>query len=193
MRPVRKKRLQLVIFMMIGAAIVIGLDTVCPETDINLFFYPKTDSCGRSARRSTNSCRGLVVDGSVERATDSLYVEFVITDTVDQVRVAYDGILPDLFREGQGTIAIGRLDEAGVVQASEVLAKHDENYMSPEIQKAIERPAILELCLEITDLKTYGNPSGAGRCQMDAALSGLGQTSGRYWRGAGRCHCREGS
>ncbi|MEQ9022672.1 MAG: cytochrome c maturation protein CcmE [Pseudomonadales bacterium] len=138
MRPVRKKRLQLVIFMMIGAAIVIGLVLFALRQNINLFFTPKQIAAGEAPVGQQIRAGGLVVDGSVERATDSLYVEFVITDTVDQVRVAYDGILPDLFREGQGIIAIGRLDEAGVVQASEVLAKHDENYMSPEIQKAIE-------------------------------------------------------
>lgn len=138
MRPVRKKRLQLVIFLMIGAAIVIGLVLFALRQNINLFFTPKQIAAGEAPVGQQIRAGGLVVDGSVERATDSLYVEFVITDTVDQVRVAYDGILPDLFREGQGIIAIGRLDEAGVVQASEVLAKHDENYMSPEIQKAIE-------------------------------------------------------
>jgi len=138
MRPVRKKRLQLVIFLMIGAAIVIGLVLFALRQNINLFFTPKQIVAGEAPVGQQIRAGGLVVDGSVERSTDSLYVEFVITDTVDQVRVAYDGILPDLFREGQGIIAIGRLDEAGVVQASEVLAKHDENYMSPEIQKAIE-------------------------------------------------------
>ena len=138
MRPVRKKRLQLVIFLVIGAAIVIGLVLFALRQNINLFFTPKQIVAGEAPIGQQIRAGGLVVDGSVERATDSLYVEFVITDTVDQVRVAYDGILPDLFREGQGIIAIGRLDEGGVVQASEVLAKHDENYMSPEIQKAIE-------------------------------------------------------
>ena len=138
MRPVRKKRLQLVIFLMIGAAIVIGLVLFALRQNINLFFTPKQIVAGEAPVGQQIRAGGLVVDGSVERSTDSLYVEFVITDTVDQVRVAYDGILPDLFRAGQGIIAIGRLDEAGVVQASEVLAKHDENYMSPEIQKAIE-------------------------------------------------------
>lgn len=138
MRPVRKKRLQLVIFLVIGAAIVIGLVLFALRQNINLFFTPKQIVAGEAPIGQQIRAGGLVVDGSVERATDSLYVEFVITDTVDQVRVAYDGILPDLFREGQGIIAIGRLDETGIVQASEVLAKHDENYMSPEIQRAIE-------------------------------------------------------
>ena len=138
MRPVRKKRLQLVIFLVIGAAIVIGLVLFALRQNINLFFTPKQIVAGEAPIGQQIRAGGLVVDGSVERATDSLYVEFVITDTVDQVRVAYDGILPALFREGQGIIAIGRLDETGIVQASEVLAKHDENYMSPEIQRAIE-------------------------------------------------------
>jgi cytochrome c-type biogenesis protein CcmE len=138
MRPVRKKRLQLVIFLMIGAAIVIGLVLFALRQNINLFFTPSQIAAGEAPLGQQIRAGGLVVDGSVERASDSLYVEFVISDTAEQVRVAYDGILPDLFREGQGIIAIGRLDETGTVQASEVLAKHDENYMSPEIQRAIE-------------------------------------------------------
>jgi cytochrome c-type biogenesis protein CcmE len=138
MRPVRKKRLQLVIFLIFGAAVVIGLVLFALRQNINLFFTPSQIAGGEAPVGQQIRAGGLVVDGSVERASDSLYVEFTITDTAEQVKVAFNGILPDLFREGQGIIAIGRLDDGGVVQASEVLAKHDENYMSPEIQKAIE-------------------------------------------------------
>ncbi|MEQ9209244.1 MAG: cytochrome c maturation protein CcmE, partial [Pseudomonadales bacterium] len=83
MRPVRKKRLQLVIFMMIGAAIVIGLVLFALRQNINLFFTPKQIAAGEAPVGQQIRAGGLVVDGSVERATDSLYVEFVITDTVD--------------------------------------------------------------------------------------------------------------
>lgn len=138
MRPVRKKRLQLVVFLLIGAAIAIGLVLFALRQNINLFFTPTQIVAGEAPVGRQIRAGGLVVEGSVERSSDSLYVEFVISDTAEQVRVAYDGILPDLFREGQGIIAIGQLDESGVVQASEVLAKHDETYMPPEIQKAIE-------------------------------------------------------
>jgi len=138
MRPVRKKRLQLVVFLIFGAAIVIGLVLFALRQNINLFFTPSQIAAGEALVGQQIRAGGLVVEGSVERASDSLYVEFLITDTAEQVKVAFDGILPDLFREGQGIIAIGRMDEAGIVQASEVLAKHDETYMPPEIQKAIE-------------------------------------------------------
>ena len=138
MRPVRKKRLQLVVLLIFGAAVVIYLVLFALRQNINLFFTPSQIARGEAPVGQQIRAGGLVVEGSVERASDSLYVEFVITDTAEQVTVAFDGILPDLFREGQGIIAIGRMDEAGLVQASDVLAKHDETYMSPEIQKAIE-------------------------------------------------------
>jgi cytochrome c-type biogenesis protein CcmE len=80
----------------------------------------------------------MVVDGSVRRSDTSLRVEFQLTDFSAQVPVVYEGILPDLFDEGQGAVAAGRLDEAGVLQASEILAKHDENYMPPEVSAALE-------------------------------------------------------
>ena len=138
MRPVRKKRLQLVVLLIFGAAVVIYLVLFALRQNINLFFTPSQIARGEAPVGQQIRAGGLVVEGSVERASDSLYVEFVITDTAEQVTVAYDGILPPLFGEGQGIIAIGRMDESGLVQASEVLAKHDETYMSPEIQKAIE-------------------------------------------------------
>jgi cytochrome c-type biogenesis protein CcmE len=82
---------------------------------------------------------GLVADGSVSRASDSLAVQFVVTDGLASVDVRFDGILPDLFREGQGVIAIGELTPEGRFEAAEVLAKHDENYMPPEVADALEK------------------------------------------------------
>ena len=81
----------------------------------------------------------MVVDGSVQRSSDSLAVRFEITDFEASVPVIYEGILPDLFDEGQGAVASGVLDESGVLQATEVLAKHDENYMPPEVADALEK------------------------------------------------------
>ena len=138
MRAARKQRLQLVVALMIGAGLVIGAVLYALGQNVNLFFTPSQIVAGEAPLNRTLRAGGLVVDGSVERASDSLYVEFVVTDTSQQVRIAYNGILPDLFREGQGIIAIGKLDENGVVQASQVLAKHDEKYMPPEVQDAIE-------------------------------------------------------
>ena len=82
---------------------------------------------------------GLVTSGSVSRASDSLAVTFVVTDGSNSVEVRFDGILPDLFREGQGIIAIGELTSEGYFEASEVLAKHDEKYMPPEVAEALEK------------------------------------------------------
>ena len=79
----------------------------------------------------------MVVDGSVERDPNSLKVTFVLTDTAEEVRVNYEGILPDLFREGQGIVANGELNSEGIFVAREVLAKHDENYMPPEVADAL--------------------------------------------------------
>ena len=81
----------------------------------------------------------MVREGTVERATDSLKVRFVMTDYAHDVTVDYEGILPDLFREGQGIVAQGKLQANGVFIADEVLAKHDENYMPPEVTEAIEQ------------------------------------------------------
>lgn len=138
MRPVRKRRLQLIIFLVFGVAIAIAVVTYALRENINLFYTPTQIAASEAPVGREIRAGGLVVPGSVERSQTDLYVEFVVTDTVEQVRIAYDGILPDLFREGQGIIAIGALDKNGVVQARQVLAKHDENYMPPEIQDAIE-------------------------------------------------------
>lgn len=80
----------------------------------------------------------MVAEGSVKRTGDSLDVEFVVTDFAKSVTIRYHGILPDLFREGQGIVALGKLDGQGVLVADEVLAKHDEKYMPPEVTKALK-------------------------------------------------------
>ena len=82
---------------------------------------------------------GMVVEGSVSRAKDGLTVQFDVTDGKDVVTIQYEGILPDLFREGQGIVALGQINENNMFVASEVLAKHDENYMPPEVADALEK------------------------------------------------------
>ncbi|MGV6851997.1 MAG: cytochrome c maturation protein CcmE, partial [bacterium] len=82
---------------------------------------------------------GLVIEGTVQRDPESLYVEFTLTDGGATQQVAYDGILPDLFREGQGIIAEGKLNDKGVFVADKVLAKHDENYMPPEVADTLKK------------------------------------------------------
>ncbi len=107
--------------------------------NINLFYSPTQIAAGEAPQGTRIRAGGMVVDGSVKRDQESLHVEFGITDYEKSVTVHYNGILPDLFREGQGIVAQGELDENNVLQAAEVLAKHDENYMPPEVADALEK------------------------------------------------------
>ncbi len=104
-----------------------------------VFFFSPTQVVAKEAPVGrTFRLGGVVEPGSVERASDGVTVRFRITDTAKTVDVAYTGILPDLFSEGQGVVAQGKVDESGLFTASEVLAKHDENYMPPEAAKALD-------------------------------------------------------
>jgi cytochrome c-type biogenesis protein CcmE len=105
--------------------------------NINLFFSPSDMAQGKAPAHQRIRAGGMVREGSLVRASDSLTVRFVITDFVEDVKVNYTGILPDLFREGQGIVAQGKLNDEGVFLADEVLAKHDEKYMPPEVTQAL--------------------------------------------------------
>ena len=139
MTPTRKRRLigVLVIIVGVGSAAVVAMKSL---NENMLFFVSPTDvkeqalPAGKRFRLG-----GLVAGGSVSRAGDSLAVTFDVTDGAATVPVRYDGILPDLFREGQGIIAIGALSTQGHFEAAEVLAKHDENSMPPEVAEALEK------------------------------------------------------
>ena len=102
------------------------------------FFSPTQVNAGEVPADRQIRVGGLVVDGSVNREEGSLAVRFDLTDSVQQITVLYEGILPDLFREGQGIVAIGELGLGGIFKADEVLAKHDENYMPPEVAEALK-------------------------------------------------------
>ena len=102
------------------------------------FFSPTQAKAGEVPHNRQIRVGGLVVDGSVRRDEGSLTVEFDLTDNIQIITVHYGGILPDLFREGQGIIAIGQLNSTGLFDADEVLAKHDENYMPPEVADALK-------------------------------------------------------
>ena len=139
MTPTRKRRLTTVLVIVIG----VGVAAVVAIKALNenmLFFISPSDvkeqnlPAGKRFRLG-----GLVAGGSVSRASDSLAVTFVVTDGAASTDVRFDGILPDLFREGQGIIAIGQLTPEGYFEAAEVLAKHDENYMPPEVADALEK------------------------------------------------------
>ncbi|MFT5814066.1 MAG: cytochrome c-type biogenesis protein CcmE [Psychroserpens sp.] len=156
MNPRRKKRLTIVTSIIIGLGIVAGLVLYALSQNIDLFYKPSEIYNGKqdTGLKAINGQRlrigGLVVPGSVHRNSESLKVSFKLADmrmpisfseTDPTVTVSYDGILPDLFREGQGIVANGILVNGNVIEASEVLAKHDENYMPRELlDDAGEKP-----------------------------------------------------
>lgn len=107
------------------------------ESNLVFFFTPSQIESGEAPKNRTFRVGGMVKQGSLKR--DSMTVSFIVTDTAKEVNVSYTGILPDLFKEGKGVVAQGKLDSAGHFTASEVLAKHDENYMPPEAQHAMDQ------------------------------------------------------
>jgi len=137
--PKRKKRLLIVLFILSGAGVAVGLTLYALSQNINLFFSPTQIAQGEAPVGTRIRAGGMVVEGSVNRDNKSLRVEFEVTDFQNSVPIVYSGILPDLFREGQGIVAQGELDASGKLQAVEVLAKHDENYMPPEVAEALEK------------------------------------------------------
>jgi cytochrome c-type biogenesis protein CcmE len=139
MKAIRKQRLWLVLFIVIGASMVVGITLFALRQNINLFFSPEQIMQGQVPKNAKIRCAGLVVAGSVKRDNQNLKVSFDIADKVTKVTVNYVGILPDLFREGQGIMVTGRMDQNGILQADEVLAKHDEKYMPPEMKEMMEK------------------------------------------------------
>jgi len=139
MHPQRKQKLFIILFMLAGIALAVSLMLVALKENINLFYTPTQIAAGEAPVNRTIRAGGMVVEGSVGRAKDGLTVRFDVTDGKDIVTIQYEGILPDLFREGQGIVALGQLNENKVLIASEVLAKHDENYMPPEVADALQK------------------------------------------------------
>ena len=139
MTPTRKKRLTVVLLTLLGVGIAAAIAMSALQENL-LYFVSPTDVAEQKVPPGKQfRLGGLVKDGSVKRASDSLKIHFVVTDGLKDVEVDFNDILPDLFREGQGIIAIGALNEHGVFQADEVLAKHDEEYMPPEVADALDK------------------------------------------------------
>lgn len=138
MHPVRKQRLYLVLFVAVFSSVAVGLVMYALRGNINLFYPPAEVIAGNAPFDQPIRVGGMVVKGSVQRAEDSLAVSFQLTDFTATVPVVYTGILPDLFGEGQGAVASGVLNGEGVLEATEILAKHDENYMPPEVAHALD-------------------------------------------------------
>ena len=139
MTPARKKRLALIVLMVSGIAIGVGFALKSLDENIMFFFTPSEVAKGKAPRDRLFRIGGMVVNGSVSRPGNGLTVQFDLTDNTSNLTVRYTGILPDLFREGQGIIANGQLGEDGAFVAQQVLAKHDENYMPPEIAEAMSK------------------------------------------------------
>ena len=138
MHPVRGQRLGVVLIVVIFSSLAIGLVMYAMRGNINLFYPPSEVVAGIAPQGKAIRVGGMVEDKSVQRSADSLQVRFVITDFQASVEVIYDGILPDLFGEGQGVVVLGLLGSDGKFTATEVLAKHDENYMPPEIAESLK-------------------------------------------------------
>lgn len=138
MKQHRRKKLGIILFIAAGLSVAAGLTLYALSQNINMFFTPSQVAGGEVPSGQHFRIGGMVKDGSIIREADSLSVNFVTTDFASEVPIHYVGILPDLFREGQGIVAEGAVDDLGIFQASKVLAKHDENYMSPEVKAALD-------------------------------------------------------
>lgn len=151
MHPARARRLKLIILMLIAVAIATGLALFALKENLMFYFTPAEVASGKAPTNQLFRVGGMVVDGSVHKATDSVDVRFDITDYDQTITIKFGDILPDLFREGQGIIAKGRLNEEGIFIAEEVLAKHDETYMPAEVAASLkEREAKLKAAQEKT-------------------------------------------
>ncbi|PYS72115.1 MAG: cytochrome c maturation protein CcmE [Acidobacteria bacterium] len=135
----RHKRIAFILVGLSGIAIAAYLVASAFRNNLVFFFSPTQVVAREAPINRTFRVGGLVQDGTLKRDPDGLTVRFVVTDTAANVPVVYKGILPDLFKEGRGCVAQGRIDAQGVFHAEQVLAKHDENYMPPEAGQAIDK------------------------------------------------------
>jgi len=144
-KPARKKRLFFIIFLIAGVTLAAGFAMYAFNQNLMFYFSPTDVKQGKAPVNKIFRMGGMVVEGTFKKEPKSLKVHFDLTDYEKTVSVEYEGILPDLFREGQGIISRGKLNEQGVFMAEEVLAKHDENYMPPEVAESLKkRKEVLE-------------------------------------------------
>ena len=138
MKP-RHRKLTIIIMSVaaLGLAATLVLDAF--QSNLVFFFSPSQVAANEAPKGKSFRIGGLVEEGSVKRESDGVTVNFVVTDTAKVIPVVYTGILPDLFKEGKGVVAQGKLSPDGIFRADEVLAKHDENYMPPEAADALEQ------------------------------------------------------
>ena len=136
-----KKRHQrgiLLSLVLAGVAIAVALMLRAFDEDILYFYTPQQVVAGEAPDGRRFRLGGLVTRGSIEREAGSMKISFLVTDNQKTLTVEYEGVLPDLFRDGQGVIANGTMNDGGIFVADEVLAKHDENYMPPEVAEALK-------------------------------------------------------
>ena len=133
----RKRRMVLVLGILAGVGLAAALASKAMRDNVMFFFDPSQIAAGEVPTGDRFRLGGMVELGSIERAPGSLEVKFVVTDFKHKIPVTYNKVLPDLFREGQGVVAHGRL-QSGVFVADDVLAKHDENYMPPEVERSLK-------------------------------------------------------
>ena len=138
MKP-RHKKLALIVLVVAGLGVAMALVLNAFNSNLVFFFSPTQVAAGEAPTSRAFRIGGLVEEGSIKREADGLTTRFVVTDTAKTIPVTYTGILPDLFKEGKGVVAEGRLGADGLFAANQVLAKHDENYMPPEAASAIEQ------------------------------------------------------
>ncbi|MBL8429547.1 MAG: cytochrome c maturation protein CcmE [Dechloromonas sp.] len=134
----RHKKLALIGGALAIIGIIAALVLNALNSNIALYITPTDVAAGKAPKDTLFRIGGLVKEGSISRQADGVTISFAITDTEKEIPVAYKGILPDLFKEGKGAVAQGKLNAEGTFMATEVLAKHDENYMPPEAAKAVD-------------------------------------------------------
>ena len=142
MTPTRKRRMMLVLLIVLGVGTAVAMALTAFNQNLMFFFSPSQVKAGEAPINRSFRVGGMVKDNSLVRQDDGLTVQFVVHDNAEEVSIAYKGILPDLFREGQGIVAQGKLNSEGNFIADEVLAKHDENYMPPEVAAAMKPKGI---------------------------------------------------
>ena len=134
----RWQRLMIVLSIVIGASLATILVVYALSDNLNLFYPPSEIKAGKAPLGKRIRAGGMVLDDSINRYEDGVTVEFIVTDYEANLKVIYQGILPDLFAENEGAVVAGILNEQGVLIADEVLAKHDENYMPPEVSETLK-------------------------------------------------------
>lgn len=134
----RQKRLLFVALGVVGVGVAASLALSALRSNISYFFSPSQVMANEAPADAVFRLGGLVVENSIARQEDGLTVHFAVTDNAETVRVSYTGILPDLFGEGQGVVTKGRLGADGLFYADEVLAKHDESYLPPEVASTLQ-------------------------------------------------------